>query len=26
VPQPRAYEFDFDRRAHKTYQPSFIID
>ncbi len=20
------YEFDFDRRAHKTYQPSFIID
>jgi len=26
VPQPHAYEFDFDRRAHKTYQPSFIID
>lgn len=20
------YEFDFDRRAHKTYQPSFVID
>lgn len=20
------YEFDFDRRAHKTYQPSFMID
>ena len=20
------YEFDFDRQAHKTYQPSFIID
>ena len=20
------YEFDFDRKAHKTYQPSFIID
>lgn len=20
------YEFDFDRRSHKTYQPSFIID
>ena len=20
------YEFDFDREAHKTYQPSFIID
>ncbi len=20
------YEYDFDRRAHKTYQPSFIID
>jgi hypothetical protein len=20
------YEFDFDRRNHKTYQPSFIID
>ena len=20
------YEFDFDRRAHKTYQPSFIVD
>lgn len=20
------YEFDFDRRAHRTYQPSFVID
>lgn len=20
------YEFDFDRKAHKTYQPSFVID
>lgn len=20
------YEFDFDRRSHKTYQPSFVID
>lgn len=20
------YEFDFDRRVHKTYQPSFVID
>ena len=20
------YEFDFDRRMHKTYQPSFVID
>ncbi len=20
------YEYDFDRKAHKTYQPSFVID
>ena len=20
------YEFDFDSRSHKTYQPSFVID